>query len=195
MTQNNKEIEVLKGQDLTISKANVKQIISHFTIEEMNYLLSKIPPGRDGMLCQFLWRTGVRVTELISILKKDLDFPNNQMTIRWLKNRKYQFRVIPMHNSLKQPLYLFTAKTKYEDKVFPISRQRADQILKKYNLDHAHKIRHSFAINFLRQSNDPMALIILKELLGHSSIETTMRYLKVVPIDMKKAMEKINFDI
>ena len=100
-----------------------------------------------------------------------------------------------MHNTLKQPLYLFTAKMKAEEKIFPISRQRVDQLCKKYGFDHAHKIRHSFAINFLRQSDSPMALVILKELLGHSSIETTMRYLKVVPMNMKKAMEKIKFDI
>jgi len=33
-----------------------------------------------------------------------------------------------------------------------------------------------------------------KELLGHSHINTTMMYLRIVPMNQKKAMEGIKFD-
>jgi integrase/recombinase XerD len=189
------QIEVLKAQNLTIDIQNVKQeIISHFTLDEMKILLSQLPPNFHGMIFQFLWRTGIRVSELINIRKKDLDFANNEISIRWLKNRKYKYRIIPMHSSLKNHLYMFTASLLSEDKIFPISRQRVDQLAKKYNFGHAHKIRHSFAINFLRQSDSPMAMIELKDLLGHSKIQTTMIYLKIVPENTKKAIERIRFD-
>jgi integrase len=191
-----KEIEVLKRNYLTKHQGNVKkeEQIEYFTKEEMLDKLSRLPPNEYGMLFQFLWRTGVRVTEAISITKKDLDFQNLEIKIRWLKNRKFDTRIIPMHPSLRLPLYPFVAKLNNEDKVFNFTRQYVDQLCKKYSFDHAHKLRHSFAINFLRQSDNPTAFVMLQHILGHSHIETTMVYLRAVPMEQKRALEKINFD-
>lgn len=191
-----REVEVLSNKNLTIRKGNVKkeELYSHFTKEEMLDRLSKLPPDEHGMLFQFLWRTGVRITEALSIRRKDLDFDNLEITIKWLKNRKYETRRIPMHPSLKIPLWSFTAKLNAEDRLFPFTRQYADQLAKRYRFEHCHKIRHSFAVNFLRLSNDPLALQILMHLLGHQHINTTVLYLKVIPIQQKKAINDINFD-
>jgi integrase/recombinase XerD len=193
-----KEAEIVRnpsGQDLTKVRRNVKQdIIPHFTKDEMIELLKGVPPDRTGVLFQFAWRTGMRVTEIVSIKKGDIDFENEELTIRWLKSRKAHHRVLCMHQSLKNPLYMYSAQMKYDDRLFAITRQRADQLAKKYGFDHMHKIRHSFAVNFLRQSRSPYALVELKEMLGHSKIETTMQYLKVVPMAQKESMRRIQFD-
>ena len=182
-------------QDLSIPIQNDKQdIISHFTKEQILFLLSKLPPNYHSVLFQFLWRTGVRVSECINIKKQNLDFINQEITIRWLKNRKALYRVIPMHSTLKNILFIYSSKMLHNDKLFPISRQMVDNLSKKYGFGHAHKIRHSFAINFLRQNHSPMALLELKELLGHSNIQTTMIYLKINPVGIKKSFEKISFD-
>ena len=193
----NKELipEVLNSQDLTISRQNVKSDgISYFDKDKLIYLLKQIPPGMHNILFQFLWRTGCRVTEAVSLLKKDIDFENNIICIRWLKSRKYNYRNIPLHSSLRNVLYMYVDRLRHDEKLFPISRQRVYQLCQKYNLDHPHKIRHSFAVNFLRQSDRPMALIELKELLGHANIKTTMEYLKIVPQNQAKALEGISFD-
>lgn len=194
---NTNEIEVLKPKDITICNENVnkkEEQISYFTKSEIQELLSKVPQNNYGMLFQLLWRTGVRVTEALSIAKKDLDFNNQEIKIRWLKNRKYETRIIPLHSSLKFPLQIFISKLNNDDKLFNFTRQYVDQLCKKYGFNHAHKIRHSFAINFLRQSDNPSAFVILQHLLGHSHINTTMVYLQAVPMEQKKALEKINFD-
>jgi len=188
------EIMVRSHQDITKSISNDKQEIAHFTRDEMRDKLSRLPPNEHGMVIQFLWRTGIRVSEALGVRQRDLDFHNQEITIRWLKNRKYDTRVIPMHTSLKMPMWTFCAKLKADQKVFPFSRQYVHYLCKKYGFDHPHKIRHSFAVNFLRQSDRPMALMELKELLGHSHINTTMVYLRVVPMNQKKAMESILFD-
>jgi integrase len=194
---NNKEIVVLKNNDITkpIDIVNKREEqISYFSKEDMIELLNKVPPNNYGMLFQFLWRTGVRVSEALGVTKKDIDLENQELKIRWLKNRKYDTRIIPLHNSLKLPLYTFTAKLNNDDKIFNFTRQYVDQLCKKYGFNHAHKIRHSFAINFLRQSDSPSAFVILQHLLGHNHINTTMVYLKAVPMEQKKALEKISFD-
>lgn len=190
------EIEILDKNYLTKDIKIVKrdEEIEYWSKEEMLDKLSRLPPNEYGMLFQFLWRTGVRVTEAISITKKDLDFSNLEIKIRWLKNRKFETRIIPMHQSLRLLLYTFTAKLNNDDKVFKFTRQYVDQLCKKYNFGHAHKIRHSFAVNFLRQSDNPQAFVMLQHILGHSHINTTMVYLRAVPMEQKKALEKINFD-
>jgi len=175
------------------TRSDKEDIISHFTKDQILYILHNIPPDKS-MMFQFLWRTGIRVSELINIKKNNIDFENDEITIRWLKNRKAIFRVIPLHHSFKNSLWMYCAKLKYDDKLFSITRQRVDQLCKKYHLGHCHKIRHSFAINFLRQSDSPMALLELKNLLGHSKIETTMVYLQVVPMQLKASMKQISFD-
>ena len=79
---------------------------------------------------------------------------------------------------------------KSEDIVFPISRQRAWKISRRYLGGSPHTVRHSFAVNWLRHGGD---IVILKNILGHSKIETTMEYLKIVPIDQGKELLKVRF--
>lgn len=190
-----KEVVVLKESNLTIPLRDVKkEERQFFDKEEMIALLNQVPPDKNGMLFQVLWRTGLRVSEVISVTKGDIDFQNNTMRAKWLKNRKYYSRTIPLHSTLKNPLYLFIAQLKESDKIFNISRQRVFQLSKKYGFMHPHKIRHSFAVNFLRQRKDPFAIIELRDLLGHSSINTTMEYLKIVPSAQIEVLNKISFD-
>jgi len=47
-----------------------KDIISHFyKKKKVIFLLSRLPPNYNAVLFQFLWRTGVRVSEAINIKK------------------------------------------------------------------------------------------------------------------------------
>lgn len=188
------EIVTSGHQDVTILPQNVNQPVPHFSKDEMVLLLSKLPPDKYGMLFQFLWRTGVRVSEALQLRKGDIHFDNDELQIRWLKSRKYMYRNIPLHTTLKMPLYSFTANLKTDARVFSYTRQYIHYLCQKHGFGNPHKIRHSFAVNFLRQSDSPMALVELKELLGHSNIRTTMIYLQVVPMSQKKAMERISFD-
>jgi integrase len=142
------------------------------------------------MLMTFLWRSGVRITEAVSLRKCDIDFANYTMKLRWLKSRKYQHRIAPMHPYLKDMLQLYTASMLAEDRVFPITRQWAWQCCKKYLGGHPHQIRHSFAVNWLRSGGD---IVILHRILGHAKIQTTMEYLKIVPIDQGKELLKVTF--
>jgi len=206
--QQEMEVEVLKDDNITLSTQKVnnteiigysiknrkKELLSYFTKEEMIDRLNGVPPNKYGMMFQFLWRTGVRITECLNVRKKDIDFENNEIKISWLKSRKYLYRIIPLHSSLKLPLYTYTAKLKSDDRLFSFTRQYAFNLCRKYDFDHPHKLRHSFAVNFLRQSNSPMALVELKELLGHANIKNTMEYLRVVPMQSKVALQRINFD-
>ena len=121
----------------------------------------------------------------------NIDFHNYMMTVKWLKSRKYLNRVVPIHPSLCPVLNVYSATKKANERIFPITRQRAWQITRQYLGGHPHQLRHSFAVNWLRCDGD---IVTLHRVLGHSKLETTMQYLKIVPVDQGKELIKINFD-
>ena len=156
----------------------------------INDRINRIDNTGHKMLMIFLWMSGVRITEAVGLQKKDIDFRNDVMCIKWLKSRKYLRRVVPLHPELKQMLEIYTGPMKSEDRVFNITRQRAWQLTRKYLDGHPHQLRHSFAVNWLRCQGD---LVVLHRILGHAKIQTTMEYLKICPIDQGKELIKITF--
>ena len=187
---------IFEEGNLTKSFIPVKEdILKYMERDFVNEIINNIDAPKYKLICLFMWMTGCRVTEVINIRKRDLDFNNQIMTIRWLKNRKYLYRNVPIHPNLNQLLSMITAGYGLDKLIFPYSRQRVWQIVKKYfpKWVHPHTFRHSFAINYLRQADTPNDLVILRKLMGHSSILTTMAYLDVVPVDQAKQLAKIKF--
>lgn len=187
------ELEVLpKEKNLTLSIEQVKMPArKYMTPDVIRERLDAMPAGPARMLCTFLWKTGVRISEALTVTKRDVDCRNMVIRIRWLKSRKYQERNIPMHPSLKEQLAFYIAPMNLEDRLFPISRQRAHQITKQWFDKSPHVFRHSFAVNWIRCGSD---LVILSRYLGHARVQETMEYLKIVPVDQGKELLKIRFD-
>jgi|AntAceMinimDraft_18_1070375.scaffolds.fasta_scaffold68913_1 integrase len=182
----------LNNQDLTILLRNVnkEQLRKYWDRDYINTCINNVKNNSHKMLIRFLWVTGVRISEALSIRKRDINFDDYLITIRWLKSRKYFQRVLPMHPIIKDVLELYITNFKADDLIFPITRQRAFQITKKHLKGSPHQLRHSFAVNWLKCKGD---IVILHKMLGHSKIQTTMEYLKIVPIDQGKELIKIKF--
>jgi len=185
-------LTILNPQDLTISSDKVKRDVpKYWTREYINQHIEKTKNYQHQMLLQFLWITGVRVSEVVSVQKQDIDIENYTIRIRWLKNRKFNYRNIPLHPRLRDLLRLYTANMKAEERIFPITRQAAWQVVRKHLKGHPHQFRHSFAVNWLQCGGD---IVILSRMLGHTKIQTTMEYLKIVPIDQGRELLKVRFD-
>jgi len=190
---------IFEEQNLTKTFINVKEEqLKYMSREEVHEFIDSVKGPKEKLLFIFMWYTGSRVSEVINVRKRDIDFQNKEIKIRWLKNRKYLYRTMPIHPTLKQLLELTTAGLGLDDQVFPYSRQRVWQIFKKHRYHpfdwvHPHTFRHSFAVNYLRQADSANDLVILRKLMGHSSILTTMKYLDIVPRDQAKQLAKIQF--
>jgi integrase len=193
MNQEGNEIAVLNKQDLTnfYNYVNSKrELPKYWDKEYIHARLLELENPKHQMMLRFMWMTGVRVTEAINVRKCDINFKEFTILIRWQKNRKYNYRNIPMHPQLRDLLLMYTGAMLSEDLLFNMSRQRAWQIVQKTFDGHPHQFRHSFAVNWLRCSGD---IIILSRMLGHSNLQSTMEYLKIVPTDLGKELIKITF--
>lgn len=184
-------MDIQSKQDLTKSYENVKSDLpEYWTRDEVHSILDKVTDAGHRMLFTYLWMSGNRITEALSLKRRDLDFDGFMITIRWLKNRKFNSRNVPMHPNLRQLLQLYCSNMKADDLLFDISRQRAWQLCQKYANANPHKFRHSFAVNWLKCGG---SLVILSQILGHSDIKVTMEYLRIVPIEQGQELMKVTF--
>jgi len=191
MEEKDTELQVLNKKNITISSRNVKQDLrKYLTKEEIDERLQRVKDHKKKMFFRFLWMSGVRVTEAINLEKKDLDLQNYLMTVKWLKSRKWNNRVAPIHPLLKNILEVYVASLNASDRIFPYTRQYAWKICKEEMKCSPHQLRHSFAVHWLKNKGD---IVTLHKILGHSKIQTTMEYLRIVPIDQGKELIKIPF--
>ncbi|MGM0596567.1 MAG: tyrosine-type recombinase/integrase, partial [Myxococcota bacterium] len=153
-------------------------------------------------------KTGLRRGELFGLRWKDIDFAKSILHVRknFVKGRitnpkSRKSRTVPLHESTISLLKSFKHNRNYifskEDGSI-LSVSRGDKILRKacenVNLKPCgwHVLRHTFASE-LASSGVPIAVI--KELLGHNDIATTMKYAHLSPESQRSAicqLEKYN---
>lgn len=173
------------------------KIPDYLEIEQVDEILlaAETSSLRDYLLLRFMWRTGVRVSEVINVTPKDIEFKNRVVNVRKAKGGR-QRRVPLDQDSLKMLSDYILASNILEDQpVFPIKRDRVFKIVKRYGNTagvkiHPHTLRHSFAVHMVRSGTD---LRRLQLILGHTSLSTTQVYLQFNDDDLREAYEKVAF--
>jgi integrase/recombinase XerD len=188
------ENEVLKQENTTkavnceVLPVKKKELRAYLDRDTVNERIASIKNSRDRMLMMFLWMSGCRITEALNVRKRDIDFTNKEARIRWLKSRKWEERILPLRSELAMALWGYSASMNLDDLIFPIDRFRAYVVCKKYMKVSPHKLRHSFAINFIRQTQDYGTL---RKLLGHKRADTTLIYSTLAPEEQAKALNEV----
>lgn len=188
-------MEIQKKEILTIplNKVNTEKrdnIPTHWKAEYIKTKINDIKDIKHRTLFKFLWYTGTRITEALNTTKKDLNLEEHTIKINWLKNRKYKYRIIPLHPRLKDILEIYASTKNAEDRLFPYTRQYAQQLSQKYLGGNPHKIRHSFGMYWRKNRGD---LEKLSKMLGHSSIESTKIYSTGNPHDIGEELHRLDF--
>jgi integrase/recombinase XerD len=158
--------------------------------EDVTALLASITGIRDRALILLLLRTGVRIGELLQVKVRDIILPERKILV-FLGEKNFQGRVVyfseDAEHALRQWLdirdeskeYLFYSRGRKQISyvacwtVMKKALERAGLDHKGYSL---HCLRHTFATNML---NAGLRLEVLQQLLGHKSIDITMRYAKM----------------
>lgn len=159
---------------------------------------------RDQCLILILLDTGIRVSELCRIKYKDIDLVNRSIHIHAFETgKKSKDRIVYVGSNTMAVLWKMAAENDDpENYVFystahvrnyPLSRNAVDHLLKRLGKKvgvqdcGAHRFRHTFAIQYLRNGGD---IYTLKRLIGHSSLRMVQRYLQLSETDSQAAHRK-----
>jgi integrase/recombinase XerC len=144
--------------------------------------------GRDKLMLELFYATGMRLSELVNLQETDIDLTNCQIKVLGKRNKE---RIIPFTNTLRQVIeeylagkreyfsqstnHLFvTEKGKpiYQKLVYRIVTRRLGEVT---TLDKKspHVLRHTFATHMLNHGAD---INSIKEILGHANLSATQVY-------------------
>jgi integrase/recombinase XerC len=143
---------------------------------------------RDLLIIELFYMTGIRLSELIAIEDKDVDFTAGELRVIGKRNKQ---RIIPLDISLCEKISHYinrrdekvgqdlprlfvrlNGKIMYPKLVYNIVHNIMSQVSTLPRVS-PHVMRHSFATELLNGGADINAV---KELLGHSSLAATQVY-------------------
>lgn len=148
---------------------------------------------RDKAMILLLLDTGIRLGELLRLQIKDVNLENEEIIIHpFSTGKKSKPRIIPIGALVKKALwiYLYKSDTQYRDGnqlLFDLRASSISSLFSKLSERtgikniHAHRFRHTFAIQFLRNGGNIFAL---KKLLGHSTLKMVNYYLAIADTDL-----------
>jgi len=174
------------------------------TEEEMNAFLNAVAEAtktgepamrRDRALLEMLYASGLRVSELVGLDLRSVNFGDGMVLVRG-KGRKE--RIVPFGSKAKQALedylpvrqrILQERKKSGQQALFlnvwgeRLTTRSVDRLVKKYVRHYGpavkvspHSLRHAFASHLLTEGADLRAI---QEMLGHASLSTTQKYTQV----------------
>jgi len=184
--------KVLSPEKIELPKIEPREI-KVISWEELERLLSA-PKGnslkelRDRAILEMLFSTGLRVSELTNLKRKDINLKADEFTVR---GKGSKIRIVFLSSVAKQALakylkkrqdseeHLFVSLPK-KNRVTPLTSRSIQRIVSYWARRAGivkpvtpHTLRHMFATDLLQNGADLRAI---QELLGHSQITTTQVY-------------------
>lgn len=153
---------------------------------------------RDRAILETLYSTGMRLSELVGLEIKDIDFFSNMIKV---KGKGKKERLLPIgEQALRALKQYLDERLSGSGAVFiskrnsALSGRQVRNILNKYirltsqreNVS-PHTLRHSFATHLLNRGAD---LRSVQELLGHANLSTTQIYTHLTTDRLKAVYEK-----
>jgi integrase/recombinase XerD len=170
--------------------------------EEMATLLTPKPSQkvtlRDRTVLELLYATGLRVSELAGLRKRDINLDAGFLIASGKRSKE---RMVPLGTYARDIIKLYLQETKPDGiylfpnkRGLPVTRQAIWKVIRKYGLqlEHAghvspHTLRHTFATHLLEGGADLRSVQIL---LGHEDISTTQIYTHVDRKRLKEVHKK-----
>ena len=170
-----------------------KRLPEVLTKDEVRALIDSCDTLKSRLILSLLYSSGLRVSEIVSLKKDDLDFGEKTGWVRRGKGGKD--RLFVFSSELSEDLKSFADGKGGEYKfVFsrdkPLTTRNIQKIIKGCRLRAGlkkkvtpHTLRHSFATHLLENGTD---IRIIQAMLGHSSLSTTQVYTHISSEQLKK---------
>ena len=150
---------------------------------DQKYFKNEFVGERDSLIIEFFYLTGLRLSELIEIKVRNIDFKNCSLKVIGKGNKE---RIVPLSFNLISKIDLLIKNYNIKDHLFSNSSNEKLYPKKVYRIVNyyiglvssvkkrsPHVLRHSFATHMLNNGADINAI---KEILGHSSLSATQIY-------------------
>ncbi|EIM08334.1 site-specific tyrosine recombinase XerS [Planococcus antarcticus DSM 14505] len=163
---------------------------------------------RDLAILSLFLGSGIRLGEMARILVKKVFLKKQLIDIKRKGSKEDTVRVMDqaIHHlkdyiEIREARYLgskevpFLFVTLYGGTTRPLSRRAIENLVTKYTAAFAqgeglspHKLRHSFAADFIRNGGN---IVLLRDQLGHSNIETTSLYTNLSNKDNQQVLTRM----
>jgi integrase/recombinase XerD len=193
------------------SAANSQNAVEHRVLPLLNdgqmraligYRPHTVRQWRTHTAVLFILDTGLRISEALNLRHADVSADNLILKV-FGKGQKE--RLVPFSPELRKRLYRFEQlKTKKDIRSESLFAGFGGSQWEKRNSSHAlhllqhklglprfgwHRLRHTFATNYLRHGGD---VVRLSMVLGHTQITTTQRYLHLLTEDLSASHQKVS---
>ena len=170
-----------------------KKLPEYLEAHQVEAVIRAAPNPRARLLFLIEWRAGLRISEALALETRDLLLESELPSIRVREGKGSKPRIVPVHPELHTALTsaLQFGDVGREDRLVRVSRATADRWIKAAAARAAelgsipagrhisnHTFRHSYARHLLVHG---IPINYLSRWLGHSSIQTTLIYLELVP--------------
>ncbi len=187
-----------------------------FSETELKIIINNISNVKLLNIVLFASYTGCRLSEILNVQWKDMNFNDKILIIRNKENfmtKTGKIRQIPISDKFFELLNSILDQ-KPDDKILSfynpenyiflntINRKfipsfvsmKFKKVLRKLNFPekfHFHCLRHTFITNLIKSG---VNINYVKEIAGHSEIQTTMNYIHIVTDDLREAVNRININ-
>ncbi len=193
LNKNSQQLAIRRGE------AGAADYVVHLNLDQVRQLASAAGSSkhgeRDKLLVQLLFDGCLRCSEAIGVRPCDIAQDNTGWTVK-VKGKGGKMGLVAISPTLAAQLqaYCYRSKLDETDRLFPITRSQAFRIVttafdragltrprrETDGVGAVHILRHSGAIERLRQTGNPKAV---QDQLRHKSALMTMRYLKTLSAD------------
>lgn len=203
--KNIKKFSIPQKEHLAFTDIQVKMILSNITNGTLKFFVS------FGLL------TGCRLNEIINLQWKDINFAERILTISNkddFKTKSGKMKYIPLSDNLHNLFLEMQGLTESGNNIISLNNFNPDKyvfanpqgykfsknyvsmefkkILRKLKFEekyHFHCLRHTFITQLIKSG---VNINYVKEIAGHSEIQTTMNYIHIATEDLREAVNKIN---
>lgn len=161
-----------------------------FTEDEFRELLAKVTDQAAFDLFALLAMTGVRRSEAARLTVDHVRLANGQLVVPG----KNSTRVVPIGPDLQVPLRRMLSRATAGGELIPDGLRAIDQAFRDWKKTlgdsrwHPHALRHTFGTALIRHGVRPD---VVMRLMGHRSINTTLRYVHEVGGDGAAAVHRL----
>ncbi|WP_066972716.1 site-specific tyrosine recombinase/integron integrase [Methanobrevibacter filiformis] len=188
-----------KSLPKSLNENEVRKLINACEVDEYDNLNKQIVKLRNKLILALLYSSGLRISELVNLITKDIDFDERTIRIRGKgdkdrivlfdeKTKEVIEEYLKLRDSNEEYLFLNSKINK------PLTPRYIQLMIKRYAETAGirkkvtpHILRHSFATHLLKNGVD---IRVIQQLLGHSNLSTTQIYTSVDMDTLKTMYDK-----